>query len=106
VKIRLVFSLFIAALTLLPTLSRADETRWDVLRVYKLADGRGVAVAVPGEWRELNNSTRVLEAGAPVRFLDQSGHEVQISAVALTRAAATKSVARPEDRYKIALRAR
>ncbi len=104
-KIRLVFSLFIAALTLLPTLSRADETRWDVLRVYKLADGRGVAVAVPGEWRELN-STWVLEAGAPVRFLDQSGREVQISAVALTRAAETKSVARPENRYKIALRTR
>ena len=101
----LVLSLFLAVLTLLPALSRADEVRFDFLRTYTLANGQGVAVAVPDGWRELSE-TRVLEAGAPARFLDQSGRRVEMSAAAILRASESKSVMWPEQLEKIALRTR
>jgi hypothetical protein len=99
---RLMLSLCVAALVL-PMLARADETRWDALRVYRLADGRGVAVAFPAEWQEVSR-TRELAAGAPARFIDGSGRRVQIPAEALVRAADAKAVARPEEYRKLALR--
>ena len=94
---------FSVAVLMLSALAQADETRWDALRVYTLADGRGVAVAFPGEWREVS-STRVLAAGAPVRFIDASGRRVHIPAEALARAAEAKAIARPEENRKVALR--
>lgn len=103
-KRRLSFSLAIAVLTLFPSLAPAEETRWDgwdVLRAYTLADGKAVAVAIPGEWREVSK-TRVLEAGAPARFIDGSGRRVDIPADVLVRAAETKAVARPEESRRVA----
>jgi hypothetical protein len=99
---RLMLSLSVAVLGL-SMLAHADETRWDALRVYTLADGRGVAVAFPGEWQEVSK-TRVLPAGAPVRFIDGSGRRVQIPAEALARAAEARAVARPEENRRVALR--
>jgi hypothetical protein len=104
-KNRIVFSLFVAALVLVPALSRAGETRWEVLHVYTLANGQAVAVAVPSEWQELSK-TRALETGSAARFLDESGRQVEISAAALERASETKSMARPEERMKTALATR
>ena len=104
-KCRVAVSLSIAMLTMLPSMASADETRWDVLRVYKLADGRAVAVAFPGEWQEVNR-TRVLEAGAPARFLDESDRRVMIPATVLERAAEAKAIARPEESRRLARRAR
>jgi hypothetical protein len=89
---RLFFSLLGAVLIVLPALSHADEIRFDVLRVYKLAGGQGVAVAIPAEWRELS-TTRTLRARAAARFIDESGRQVEISAAELERAAAAKSIA-------------
>jgi hypothetical protein len=91
------------AVLMLPALSRAEDTRWDVLRVYRLADGHRVAVAFPGEWRELTPG-RALRAGAPARFIDDSGRRVEIPAEALARAAETKTIARPEAYSRVALR--
>lgn len=91
-KNRTLVSLLGAALIMLPALSHADEVRFDFLRVYKLANGQAVAVAVPPEWRELS-ATRILKARAPARFIDESGRQVEISAAELERAAAAKSIA-------------
>ena len=104
-KNRLVLSLSIVALTLLSALPRADAAEWDLLRVYTLADGKGVAVAVPGTWQEVSK-TRVLGAGAPALFLDESGRRVEIPAAALARASESRTVARPEEAQKMALRTR
>jgi hypothetical protein len=93
-KNNLAFSLLSAALIALPALAHADQPHFDVLRVYKLANGQGVAVAIPGEWRELN-TTRTLRAGAPALFIDESGRQFEISAAELERAAATRSIAWP-----------
>jgi hypothetical protein len=92
------------AVLVLPAVSGAEEIRWDVLRVYKLADGQGVAVAYPGEWRELTPD-RTLQPGAPARFVDENGRRVDIPAAALARAAETRAIARPESYRKVALRA-
>src|SRR5258706_9164709 len=96
-KTRLVFSLLSAALIALPTLAHADAPQFEVLRAYKLASGQGVAVAIPGEWRELS-TTRVLAAGAPARFIDEAGRRVQISPAELERASAAKSIVWATDR--------
>jgi len=90
-KNRLVFSLLSAVLIVLPTLSHADESRFNLLRIYKLANGQGVAIAMPGGWQELSK-TRVLEPGAAARFLDESGRPIEISAAALEHASKTRSV--------------
>ena len=90
-KNRLVFSLLSAAMIVLPTLSHADPSQFNHLLVYKLANGQGVMVAVPGGWQELSK-TRVLEPGSPARFLDESGRPIKIPAAALERASNTRSV--------------
>jgi len=102
---RLMLSLSAAAVTLACVLAHAGETRWDALRVYKLADGRGVAVAYPGDWWELSR-TRVLGRGEPAQFVDPQGHRIEIPADVLARAADTKSIARPLEYRRVALRAR
>jgi hypothetical protein len=100
-KKNLAFSLLGAALIALPALAHADP-QFDVLRVYRLANGQGVAVAIPGEWRELNAS-RTLAARAPVLFMDESGRQFEITAAELERAAATKSIAWPSGPVKAKL---
>jgi hypothetical protein len=104
-KNRVVFSLFLAALALLPFQSRAedvitpstqssadaDAVRLDHLRVYFLSEGKGVAVAVPEDWKEVS-ATRVVEPGASIKFRDEKGHAIQIPAEAVARAFQTKSV--------------
>jgi len=97
-------SLSVAALTFASALAYAQE-HWDALRVYRLADGRGVAVAYPGEWKELSK-TRVLAAGAPAQFVDPTGRRIEIPARVLESAADTKAVARPPEYRKVALRSR
>ena len=89
-KKNLAFSMLSAVLIALPALAHA-EPQFDVLRVYKLADGHGVAVAIPGEWRELS-ATRVLAAGAPARFIDEAGRRIEISSAELEHASAAKSM--------------
>ena len=59
---RLFIPLLIATLIAFPARSHADDTRWESLRVYALADGQSVAVAVPAEWREAGKA-QVLRAG-------------------------------------------
>lgn len=94
-KNRLVFALLSAALVALPALSHAGQTRFNLLCVYKLANGQGVAVAIPGEWQELNK-TRVLEPGAAARFLDGAGRLVEVPPAALERASKARTVVWPE----------
>jgi hypothetical protein len=103
-KKNLAFSMLSAVLIALPALAHA-EPQFDVLRVYKLANGHGVAVAIPGDWRELS-ATRTLSAGAPALFVNESGRQFEISAADLERAAATKSIAWPTGpaRAKLARR--
>jgi hypothetical protein len=100
-KKNLAFSLLGAALIALPALAHADP-QFDVLRVYRLANGQGVAVAIPGEWRELN-ATRTLAARAPALFMDESGRQFEVTAADLERAAATKSIAWPSGPVKAKL---
>jgi len=102
---RLFIPLLIATLIALPLRVRADDTQWESLRVYVLAGGQSVAVAVPAEWQEAGKP-QVLAPGSVLRFLDESGRPIEITAAALARAAATRSVLRPEDLRKIALAAR
>jgi hypothetical protein len=96
-KRRLMRSLAIAVLAL-SSAALADESRWDVLRVYQLAGGKGVAVAYPGKWQEVSR-TRVLELGAPARFVDERGRRVEIPAAALERAAESRTIARPQETH-------
>src|SRR3954464_2258054 len=100
-KKNLVFSILGAALIALPALAQA-EPQFDVLRVYTLANGQGVAVAIPGEWRELSE-TRTLAAGAPALFTDESGRQFEISAADLASAAANRSIAWPTGPVKAKL---
>ena len=102
---RLFIPLLIATLVAFPVRSRADDTRWESLRVYALADGQSVAVAVPSEWQEAGKP-QALAAGSLLRFLDESGRPVEITAAALARTAAKRSILRPEDLRKIALASR
>jgi len=46
---RLFIPLLIATLIAFPLRSRADDAQWESLRVYPLAGGQSVAVAVPAE---------------------------------------------------------
>jgi hypothetical protein len=99
-KIRTAPLLLAAALAALPTLSRADDVRWESLHVYSLASGGAVAVAVPAEWRELTDA-RVLRS--PLVFADGAGRQVAIPVATLARAAAERRVYRPDLSEKIAL---
>jgi len=102
---RLFIPLLIATLFAFPLRSHADDTQWESLRVYAIAGGQSVAVAVPAAWQETSQA-RSLESGSPLRFLDESGRPIELSAPALARAAERKSVLRPEDLRKIALASR
>jgi hypothetical protein len=102
---RIVLSLFLAVIAAIPALARADDTRWEVIHVYALADGRSVALAVPAEWQDMYQ-TRVLGTRSRLRFVDESGAQVEIPAVSLTRASANKPVLWSEDTRKLALKVR
>lgn len=102
---RWMLSLFLGMFGLLSTLAYAEDAHYDALRAYRLADGRGVAVAFPGEWIEVSR-TRVLDAGAPAQFVDPAGRRIEIPADVLSRAAESKSVARPPEPRRVAMRSR
>ena len=105
-KKNLAFSILGAALMALPALAQADQPQFDILRVYRLANGQGVAVAIPGEWRELS-ATRILAAGAPARFIDEAGRRVEIPAADMEHAALAKSLVWATDgrvKTKVAVR--
>ena len=95
-----VTTLLAAALVAAPTLSYADDPRWESLSVYALPDGNKVAVAVPSEWEALDQS-RTLDK-RPLRFRDAAGAEVAIPTAALTRASEEKRVFRPDLTRKVA----
>jgi len=100
---RLALSLLAAALAALPSLSRAgDGASWESLRVYTLAGGRTVAVAVPAEWQD-SGETRVVRSA--LRFRDLNDAEIAIPVAALERAAAEKRLFRPDVTEKFALAA-
>jgi hypothetical protein len=98
---RFAFSLFIAALAVFPALSHAGETQWDSLKVYAIADGRTVAVAVPAEWQALDE-TRALGTRSALRFTDEAGSQIEVPIAALLRASAGKRLLGSEDTKKIA----
>jgi hypothetical protein len=100
---RFAFSLFIAALALFPALSHAGETQWETIRVYTVAEGPTLAVAVPAEWQALGE-TRVVEKDSALRFEDETGALVEVPVAALLRASAGKRVLWAEDTKKIAFR--
>jgi hypothetical protein len=89
-----------AALVAAPTLSRADEPRWESLRVYNLSGGGSVAVAVPSEWTPVEKSKNL--GKSPLRFENASGEVVTIPVAALERASAEKRVFRPDFTQKVA----
>ena len=94
-KNRLAFTALLAAsVVAFPQLSRADDARWESVRVYTLPGGAAVAVAVPSEWEALDTG-RIL-GKQPLRFRDASGAVVVIPAADLTRASAEKRVLRPD----------
>jgi hypothetical protein len=95
----------LAVLTLLvavaaPTLSYADDQRWESLRVYALPGGNMVAVAVPSEWEALDHGPALDKR--PLRFRDAAGAEVAIPAAGLARASKEKRVFRPDLTEKVA----
>jgi hypothetical protein len=94
-------TLLAAALVAAPTLSRADDSRWESMHVYTLSAGNPVAVAVPSEWSPVNKGSYLGEAPA-LRFHDQSGAEIAIPVAELERASADKRVFRPDLTRKVA----
>jgi hypothetical protein len=101
-KSRFVFTtLLAAALVAAPSLSRADDSRWESMHVYTLSGGNPVAVAVPSEWSPVAKGSYLGEAPA-LRFRDQAGAEVAIPVAALERASADKRVFRPDLTRKVA----
>ena len=99
-KNRFAFTLLAAALFAAPALSRADEPRWESLRVFNLSGGQTVAVAVPSEWSPVEKSHNL--GKSPLRFQDASGAVVSIPVAALERASAEKRVFRPDFTQKFA----
>jgi hypothetical protein len=71
-----------------------DTVRWETLRVYVLASGARVAVAVPSEWSEIDKAPAIGQRAA-LRFVDASGHEITIPVAELAQASAERRVARP-----------
>ena len=94
------FTLLAVALFAAPTLSRADEPRWESLRVYNLAGGSTVAVAVPSEWSPVEISRNL--GKSPLRFQDASGAVVAIPVASLERASAEKRIFRPDLSQRVA----
>jgi len=102
---RLFIPLLIATLIALPVRARAPTTPMGEpprLRPRRrpIRGGGGAR-----RWQEAGKP-HVLTTGSVLRFLDESGRLVEITAAALARAAERKSVLRPEDLRKIALAAR
>jgi hypothetical protein len=93
---RIVFALSLAALAM-PMLSRADQTQWEVIRVYKLPNGRAVAVAAPAEWQQVGTTTVLGNSSSGVQFLDESGAKIEVPMAALMRASLSKSVFHVEE---------
>ena len=94
------FTLLAVALFAAPTLSRADEPRWESLRVFNLSGGQTVAVAVPSEWSQVEKSHNL--GKSPLRFQDASGAVVSIPVAALERASAERRVFRPDLSQRVA----
>src|SRR5882724_5114125 len=94
-------TLLAAAVIAAPTMSYADEPRWESLHVYTLSGGNPVAVAVPSEWSPVNTGSYLGEAPA-LRFRDRSGAEIAIPVAALERASAQKRLFRPDLTQKVA----
>jgi hypothetical protein len=99
-KNQFAFTLLAAALFSAPTLSRADEPHWESLRVFNLAGGQTVAVAVPSEWSPVEKSRNL--GKSPLRFQDASGTVVAIPVAALERASSERRVFRPDFSQKVA----
>jgi len=99
-KNQFAFTLLAAALFAAPQLSRADEPRWESLRVFNLSSGQTVAVAVPSEWSPVEKSHNL--GKSPLRFENASGEVVVIPVAALERASAEKRVFRPDFSQKFA----
>jgi len=93
-------TLLAAALVAAPTLSYADDARWESLRVFTLDNGSNVAVAVPSEWNQVDKGNTL--GKKPLRFRDVSGAEVAIPVAALERASADKRVFRPDLAQRVA----
>jgi len=101
-KNRLAFTTLLAAtLFAAPGLSRADDARWESLRVYALDGGKAVAVAVPSEWNQIDGGSALGNLPA-LRFRDGAGAEVAIPVATLERASAEKRVFRPDLTQKVA----
>jgi hypothetical protein len=86
--------------------SLAYETHWEVIHVYKLPNGRAVAVAVPAEWQQVGKAEALERGSSGVQFLDESGAKVEIPLAALMRASLSKSVYRIDEAKEVALRTR
>jgi hypothetical protein len=99
-KNQLTFTLLVAALIAAPKLARAEDARWESLRVFNLSGGQTVAVAVPSEWSPVEKSKNL--GKSPLRFQDESGNVVAIPVAALERASAEKRVFRPDFSQKVA----
>ena len=99
-KNQFAFTLLAAALFAAPQLSRADEPRWESLRVFNLSSGQTVAVAVPSEWSPVEKSHNL--GKSPLRFENASGEIVAIPVASLERASAEKRVFRPDFTQKVA----
>jgi len=93
-------TLLAAAFVAAPTLSHAQDARWESLRVYNLSGGATVAIAVPSEWSPVEKSKNL--GKSPLRFQDASGAIVAIPVAALERAAAEKRVFRPDLARRVA----
>ena len=104
-KNRIVFSMLMAAVALIPASSRAEEGfQLNLLRTYFFADGKVVAVAMPAEWDEVSK-TRHVPAQSSISFLDESGRPVVVPADALMRASVSKSVIWAGEYSKVRLTA-
>ena len=99
-KNQFALTLLAAALVAAPALSRADEPRWESLRVYNLSGGGSVAVAVPSEWTAVEKSKNL--GKSPLRFENAAGEVVTIPVAALERASAEKRVFRPDFSQRVA----
>jgi len=102
---RSVLAFLIAALAAFPALSRAGESRWEVIHFYSLAEGRSVAIGVPAEWERVGEG-RGLGTSSALRFLDETGNRIEIPVAALLRASAEKRVIRAEDARKLGQKVR
>jgi len=91
-KSTVVCSMFLAVRALASMQGRAeDEVRLDLVRVYFVTGSKGVAVAIPENWKE-TSKTRFVEPGTPIRLRDEADRSVEIPSEAVARAFKMKSV--------------